>query len=57
MKKREIDYRAFFAIGVVFMGAGVTFLVSVNKGVGAGLIGIGALYMIISVKNKDKWKK
>jgi hypothetical protein len=56
MKKIK-DYRALFASGIAFLGAGVVFLTSVNSGVGAGLLIIGAAFMIIGAKNKDKWRK
>lgn len=56
-EKKQINYQAFFAIGVVFMGAGVVFLSNINAGLGAGLIVLGAVWMIIGAKNKDKWKK
>ena len=39
------------------MGAGVVFLTSINNGVGAGLMILGAVFMVIGAKNKDKWRK
>jgi len=57
MKKKEINYKALFSMGVVFMGAGVVFLTNLNEIVGVGLLIIGALNMAIGAKNKDKWLK
>jgi mannitol-specific phosphotransferase system IIBC component len=56
MKKQDqnINYKAFIPIGITFMGAGVTFMVAVNPGVGAGLIAVGVAFMIVGVrKSKD----
>ena len=55
MKKKQPNYRALFAAGVVFLSAGATFMISVNRGVGAGLMILGSSFMIIGGKNKDKW--
>lgn len=54
-KDQNINYKAFLPIGIVFMGAGVTFLVAVNPAIGAALIGVGAVYMIIGArKSREK---
>lgn len=53
-KSRQINYKAFLPIGVTFMGAGVVFLTDINKGVGAGLIILGAVYLILGAKHKNK---
>jgi hypothetical protein len=57
MRKKQPNYRALFASGVVFFCAGAAFMISVNSGVGAGLVILGSSFMIIGAKNKDKWKK
>ena len=49
-QNQKPNYKAFIPIGIVFMGAGVTFMVAVNAGVGAGLIVIGAAYMVIGAR-------
>ncbi len=36
MKNQKPNYKAFIPIGITFMGAGITFMVAVNPGVGAG---------------------
>jgi len=54
-QNQKPNYKAFIPIGVTFMGAGVTFMVAVNPGVGAGLIVLGAVFMIAGVrKTRDK---
>jgi len=55
--KKRINYKAIYFTGIVFLGVGVTFLASENSGIGAAIIGLGALCMLIGGKNKDKWKK
>ena len=56
-KKKLIDYKALFIMGVIFTGTGIVFLTSIKNGVGFGFAGIGITLMIIGGKNKDKWNK
>ena len=56
-KKRQINYQAFFAMGIIFMGTGVVFLSSVNAGLGTAFIGLGVVWMVIGGKKRDKWKR
>ena len=55
-EKRQINYQAFFAMGIIFMGTGVVFLSNINFGLGVAFIGLGVIWMIIGGRNKDKWK-
>ena len=55
--KKQINYKAFFFLGLTFVGAGVVFISSVKSGLGFAFIGLGIVWMIIGGKNKDKWKK
>jgi len=57
MNKKEINYQAFFFMGLTFTGAGVVFLSAVNAGIGTAFIALGIIYMVIGFKNKDKWPK
>lgn len=57
MEKQKINYDAFIPIGICFIGAGVVFMAAVNRGVGAGLMGVGVAWVIIGLKNKAKKKK
>lgn len=44
------NYKAFIPIGITFMGAGVTFLATINPGVGAGLIAVGIVFLVVGVR-------
>ena len=59
MKKtpKKTDYKTMFILGTIFLGIGVTLLATINTGLGSALIGIGAIYMLMGAKNKDKWRK
>ena len=39
------------------MCVGVIFLVTTKSGVGAGLLGFGAVLMFAGGRNKEKWEK
>ena len=56
-KKKQINYQAFFAVGIIFIGTGITFFSAVNRRLGTAFIVLGIVYMVIGGKNKDKWKK
>ena len=56
-RKKEMNYHALFVSGIAFMGAGIVFFTSVNVGVGAGLLGMGMVFMIIGGRNKNKWRR
>ena len=55
--KKQVNYKVFFPVGICFMGTGITFMAAVDKGLGAAFIVLGVVYIIISIKNKNKWKK
>ncbi|MDD4898235.1 MAG: hypothetical protein PHY70_02465 [Methanocellales archaeon] len=52
--KGQAKKQKFIAIGACFMGAGLALMVSVNPGVGAGLVGVGVAWMIIGLKKAEK---
>ena len=54
---REINYRAFYYIGVVWLPIGVIFMMFVNTVIGIAFLGIGASYIAIGLANKDRWIK
>ena len=56
-KKKEINYKAIFFLGITFIGAGVVFMSAVNAGLGGAFIGLGVLYMVIGGSKKEKWPK
>lgn len=54
---KEIDYRAFFILGISLLPLGI-FLTFVFRNPGLiGFMGLGGFYIIYSLANKDKWKK
>ena len=54
MTNKEPNYKAFIPVGITFMGAGVALMAAVNPGVGAGLIGVGLVFLIIGIKKKKE---
>jgi hypothetical protein len=56
MKGKQMNYQALFASGVIFFCAGAVYMISINSGVGAGLMILGGSFMIIGGKNKSQWK-
>jgi O-antigen ligase len=60
MKKRktgevkEINYKAFFAMGISFVGTGTALTAAINPGF-LGITALGIIYMLIGLKNRDKW--
>ena len=53
---KEIDYRAFFILGISFLPMGIIFSSTISPAF-IGFIGMGACFMVIGLANKDKWKK
>ena len=45
---------AFFFLGISFVGMGTALTAAINPGF-TGITGLGIIYMIIGLKNKDKW--
>lgn len=56
MKKREANYRGMFLIGISLIAIGTSLINLQPKPVGIVFISIGGLFLITSLKNKDKWK-
>ncbi len=55
-QSKEIDYRAFFFMGITFLSLGIVFTFAVDNPGFIGFMGLGIAYMAISLANKDKWK-
>jgi hypothetical protein len=53
-KPYNINYLAFFLMGVCFLGAGIVLMTTINSAF-IGLIGIGVVSIIISLANRNKW--
>ena len=55
MKKREPNYRGLFLIGISLIAIGTCLINLQPKPVGVVFISVGGLFLIISLKNKDKF--
>ena len=55
--KREVDYRAFFIMGVSFLPLGIVLTFAVGNPGFIGFMGLGIAYIAIGLANKDKSKK
>ena len=53
----EPDYRAFYVLGICFLPMGFILMVVVDNPGFVGISGLGAVYMAISLANRDKWKE
>jgi hypothetical protein len=56
-KRKEIDYRAFFIMGISFLPLGIVLTFVVGNPGFIGFMGLGIAYIAIGLANKDKWKK
>jgi hypothetical protein len=56
MKKRDPNYRGMFLIGISLIAVGTSLISLQPKPVGVVFISIGGLFLLISIKNKNKWK-
>ena len=52
----EVNYKAFFILGIVFLPVGVTLSISTKNPGLIGISGLGAAYLAIGLANRDKWK-
>ncbi|MBU1198315.1 MAG: hypothetical protein KKF46_04580 [Nanoarchaeota archaeon] len=55
-KPQETNYYAFFVLGISFLPLGIVLSIAANPGF-MGITGLGFVYLIIGLANKDKWKK
>lgn len=56
IRKENPNYRALFAIGIAFLGAGVALSAAIGWPQGAGLTALGIVFTVIGAKNRSKWK-
>jgi len=54
--KEEPNYLAFFIMGICFFPMGIIFTAVISLGF-MGFIGMGLIYMVIGLINREKWKK
>jgi len=52
----EPNYQAFFTMGISFLALGIVLSVAVGPAF-FGFVGLGIIYMVIGLANRDKWKK
>ncbi len=55
--KREPNYKGLLYLSMVFVSLGIVLSnhFNVNKSIGIVFIAVGGLFLIISLKNRDKW--
>ena len=61
-ENREIDYQAFFIMGLAFFPMGLIFTIlsftsDFPSGVGIPFLAMGIIYIVLGLSNQDKWKK
>ena len=56
-RTKEVDYRAFYIMGISFLPLGIVLTFVVGNPGFIGFMGLGIAYIAISLANKDKWKK
>ena len=52
----EPNYQAFFVMGISFLALGIILSSSTSPAF-YGFVGMGIIYMVIGLANRDKWKK
>ena len=55
--KREVDYRSYFNMGIIWIPVGIIFYLVFKSAVGFWFLFMGLLYLAIGLKNRDKWGK
>ena len=55
-KSKNQNYYGFFILGICFFPIGILFSISTDKPGFLGITALGVIYIIIGLKNKDKWK-
>lgn len=53
---REPNYQAFFTMGISFLALGIILSAAVGPAF-IGFFGLGIIYMVIGLANRDKWEK
>lgn len=53
---QQINYKTFFILGACFLPAGIAISLSSNNNAFSVLSGLGLIYLVISLKNRDKWE-
>ncbi|MFC1720833.1 hypothetical protein ACFLY0_00520 [Patescibacteria group bacterium] len=56
MEKRKPNYRSMYLTGIALVVVGTSLINLQPQPVGVVFIAVGGLFLISSLKNKDKWK-
>ncbi len=54
---REVDYRSYFAMGIIWLPLGIVFYLIFKNLIGLWFLIMGLMYLFIGLKNRDKWGK
>lgn len=57
-QRKPRDYRAMWAISIAVLAIGIllTIRLAMIRPLGYALLGVGAIGLVISLRNMDKWK-
>lgn len=55
--RKEMDYRALFSLGIIFLPVGIALGLSTGEFSYNGLTALGFIYVIFGLANREKWKK
>ncbi len=55
LNKGEPNYKAFFIMGITFLSLGITLSAATENPGLIGISGLGVVYIVIGLKNRDKW--
>jgi len=55
--KREVDYRSYFDMGIVWLPLGIVLYLIFENFIGLWFLIMGLIYLSVGLKNKDKWGK
>ncbi len=57
LKVIEPNYEVFFIFGIFFLPMGIVLMITIDNPAFIGITGMGLIYMVIGLANRDKWKK
>ena len=55
-KEEEVDYQAFFILGISLVSLGITFTTIISPGF-ISFLGAGVCFMAIGLSHRDSWEK
>jgi len=55
LNRGEPNYKAFFIMGITFLSLGIVLSAATENPGLIGMSGLGAAYIAIGLKNRDKW--